>query len=289
MGFKYAITLASFKDTEPLEQTLERISGLGYDAVEMYGEPEKVDVGRLIELFGSYDVAVCGITGMWGSASQNGQKRQLLNLDGDVQKQAGEYVKKCVRMCRLLGGGHLNVCLFADDNLSFFEKTHRTISVQRKKGMQELAVPVLSELAGFAAEHDVKLFLEPLNRYSTQFCSTADDALAIVEKVDSDYLGVMLDTFHMNIEEDSFENTISRVANRLGHMHFADNNRKMPGYGHIDFNEIVGALVRAGYNGYATFEPTIYNASNSDVPLKNGLQYVKSIEAGMRPSKVLPG
>lgn len=158
MGFKYAITLSAFKDMESIEQTLETLSGLGYDAVEMYGEPEKVDVGRLIELFGSYDVSVCGITGMWGAASQNGQKRRLLSLDVDVQKQAGEYVKKCTRMCRMLGGAHLNVCLFADDNLSFFEKTHRTMSARRKKGMQELAVPVLSELAAFAADCDVHLF-----------------------------------------------------------------------------------------------------------------------------------
>lgn len=97
----------------------------------------------------------------------------------------------------------------------------------------------------------------------------------------------MLDTFHMNIEEDSFENTISRTAGVLGHMHFADNNRKMPGYGHIDFNEIIGALVRAKYGGYVTFEPTVHDTGNYDVSLKNGLQYVKGIEAGTRPPKGL--
>ena len=143
--------------------------------------------------------------------------------------------------------------------------------------MQERAIPILSELAGFAAEHDVKLFLEPLNRYSTPFCSTADDSQAIVKNVDADHLGLMLDTFHMNIEEDSFTHTISRVADVLGHMHFADNNRKMPGFGHIDFKEIVQALLHAGYDGYVTFEPTIQDP-NYDASLKNGLQYVRSIE-----------
>lgn len=283
MGFKYAITLASFRGLESLDQTLERLSSLGYDAVEMYGEPDMTDVDKLAELFKSHGITVCGITGMWGAASEDGQKRQLLSHDSDLRRQATDYVKKCVRACHLLGGSHMNICLFADEKLSFFERTHRAIPAQRKKDMQEAAIPVLSELAAFAGEHGVNLFLEPLNRYSTPFCSTADDALTIVERVGSSRLNVMLDTFHMNIEEDSFEHTISKAAKALRHMHFADNNRKMPGYGHIDFKTIVGSLLRAGYGGYVTFEPTIHDA-NYEFLLKSGLQYVKSLEASLGSS-----
>lgn len=278
--FKYAITLASFKDIEPLDQTLKRISVLGYDAAEMYGEPDKVDVRKLVELFGSYQIPMCGITGMWGTISEDGWKRKLLSSDAGIQKHAKEYVKKCVEMCDSLGGQHLNICLFADDdNLSFFERTHRTIAQGRKNNMQELAVPILSELAGFAAEHNVKLLLEPLNRYSTPYCSTAKDALVIAERVHSDYFGVMLDTFHMNIEEDSFEDSIARSGKLLGHMHFADNNRKMPGYGHIDFKAIIAALQRAEYGGYVTFEPAVHDAREYEEHLKNGLQHIRNLEA----------
>ena len=284
MGFKYAITLASFRGVESLDQTLKMVSSLGYDAVEMYGEPDRTDAGKLAELFDSYGMTVCGITGMWGAASEDGQKRQLLSSDSDLRRYAADYVKKCVSMCHLLGGKHMNICLFADEKLSFFERTHRAIPAYGKKEMRETAIPVLSELAGFAGEHDVSLFLEPLNRYSTPFCSTADDALAIVERVGSSHLGMMLDTFHMNIEEDSFEHTISRAAKALRHMHFADNNRKTPGYGHIDFKTIVGALLRVGYGGYVTFEPTIHDARNYEVLLRNSLQYVKSLEGRLGSS-----
>lgn len=279
VGFKYAITLASFKDIEPLEQTLDRISELGFDAVEMYGEPERADVGQLAELFNSYRMVVCGVTGMWGTISEEGWKRKLLSSNIGIRRHASDYVKKSIKMCHLLGGKHLNICLFADNNLSPFEKTHRTISSKVKAEMQSIAVPILSELATFAAEHDVRLLVEPLNRYSTPYCSTANDALTIVEMVNKDNVGLMLDTFHMNIEEDSFQQTIANMKQVLHHMHFADNNRKMPGYGHIDFKVIVEALIHAGYNGYATFEPTIYD-KKYEVSLQKGLQYINRLESG---------
>ena len=274
---KYAITLASFRDIESIEKTLDRISGLGFDAVEMYGEPDKIDVKELRELFASHGVQVCGVTGMWGAASTEGGKRKLLSADAATSKEAQDYVKKCVQLCRLLGGGHLNVCLFADDGLSPFDKTHRVVPALKKAGALDAAVPALKELAGFAADHGVMLALEPLNRYSTPYCSSAQDALGVAGKVSHENFRIMLDTFHMNIEEDSFEHTISRSKDMLAHMHLADNNRKMPGYGHIDFGAIMGALARAGYDRYATLEPTLQ--SNYDEQLKNGLQFVKSLQA----------
>ena len=275
---KYAITLASFQHIELIGRTLERISGLGYDTVEMYGEPDKVDIKDLRELFSSHGMSVCGVTGMWGAASEEGSKRRLASSDGAVRKHAKGYVEKCVEMCRSLGGAHLNVCLFADDGLAAFDKTHRAIPVERKAAAQDLAVPVLSELARFAADRGVTLALEPLNRYSTPYCSSARDALAVAGRVANENFRIMLDTFHMNIEEDSFEHTIANAKEMLAHMHFADNNRKMPGYGHIDFGSIVGALAHIRYNGYATFEPTIQDAGY-EVPVKNGLQFVKSLDA----------
>jgi sugar phosphate isomerase/epimerase len=275
---KYAITLASFQHIEPVGRTLERISSLGYDTVEMYGEPEKVDIRELRELFNSHRMAVCGVTGMWGAASEDGWRRKLASSDAAVREHAKDYVKKCVEMCRSLGGAHLNVCLFADDNLSAFDKTHRAIPAERKAAAQDLAAPALSELAIFAADRGVTLALEPLNRYSTPYCSSAQDALGVAGKVGRENFRIMLDTFHMNIEEDSFEHTISNVKEMLAHMHFADNNRKMPGYGHVDFRSIVDALSHIGYGGYATFEPTIQDAGY-EVPLKNGLQFVKSLHA----------
>ena len=103
------------------------------------------------------------------------------------------------------------------------------------------------------------MLLEPLNRYSTPFCSNLEDSLFVIENCDN--LRIMLDTFHMNIEEDSFKNTILQSKNFLNHLHFADNNRKMPGFGHIDFDNIISTLKHINYSDTISYEPTISNAN----------------------------
>lgn len=284
MSFRYAVTLASFMGIESIEQTLTRVSGLGCDAVEMYGEPEMVtDHKGLAELFKSYQLPVCGITGMWGRAAATGEgrlKRTLITQDAGRLKHAKEYVRQCVRLCHFLGGSELNICLFSDDNLSVFDRTHRAVSEGRKAAMRKLAVPALTELSGFAKEYGVMLLLEPLNRYSTQYCNTAQDALATARMVNHPNFGVMLDTFHMNIEEDTFEAAISSSKDLLGHMHFADNNRKMPGQGHIDFVEIIKALKEIRYQKWISLESTIYGdiVEDYEMQLKGGLQFIRGLE-----------
>ena len=81
----------------------------------------------------------------------------------------------------------------------------------------------------------------------------------------------------MNIEEDSFEDAILKSRKLLRHTHFADNNRKMPGYAHINFQSIVRSLYSIGYNGYASFEPTIIDQDYEN-STKRGLEFIKSIE-----------
>jgi len=275
---KYSITLSSFRRIEPIEETLSKLAGQGFDAVEMFGEPEQVGIQKLKDALGAHGMPVCGITGMWGAASKDGGRRRLLSSDHALVQDSKKYVRDCVKMCNSLGGQEMNVCLFADE-LPGFDRTHGTLAKVEKEKLAQRAVPILAELCRFASDHAVKLVLEPLNRYSTPHCSTARDALAIASQVDS--LGMMLDTFHMNIEEDSFEDALRAAGKRLWHTHFADNNRKMPGSGHIDFGIIVRCLQDIGYSGYASFEPNIADG-NYERDTKRGLEFMRRIEAGMR-------
>jgi sugar phosphate isomerase/epimerase len=281
MTFKYSITLSSLRRIETIEQTLDRLIRQGYDAVEMFGEPEKLDVNQLQEIFHSFDITVCGVTGMWGSIGKDGWKRKFLSSDSSFITHSQEYVKHCVKMCQSLGGDKMNICLFADDQLSAFDRNHTIISEDQKAHIIQQVIPILSKLARFAADHGVKLLIEPLNRYSTPYCTTANDAVTIANQINEHNFGVLLDTFHMNIEEDSLEHAILKSEGLLQHTHFADNNRKMPGYAHIDFQSVVKSLEHIGYNQYISFEPNLTNKEYESAT-KNGLDYIKDIEKSVR-------
>jgi D-psicose/D-tagatose/L-ribulose 3-epimerase len=270
---KYAITLASFRKIKPIEDILATLAKQGYDAVEMYGEPSEVDAKKLRDTFSSYSLPVCGITGMWGSVSMDSWKRKLLSTDPMLIQASEQYVMDCLKMCNILGGKEMNICLFADD-MPGFDRTHRTIAAKEKELFAAKAVPIMSRLCRKASDYGVQLVLEPLNRYSTPYCATAKDAVAIAHQVNS--LGILLDTFHMNIEEDLFKDAIQSSSELLLHMHFADNNRKMPGFAHIDFSTIVKSLKEIGYAGYISFEPSIAD-KNYEHATKYGLNFVKKL------------
>jgi D-psicose/D-tagatose/L-ribulose 3-epimerase len=270
---KYAITLASFRKIEPIEDTLAMLAKQGYDAMEMFGEPSEVDAKKLFDSLKSYSLSVCGVTGMWGSISTDGWKRRLLSSDPVIIQASEQYVIDCLKLCNILGGHVMNVCLFADD-IKGVDRTHRIISANEKELFAAKAVPIMRRLSKIAADYGIQLVLEPLNRYSTPYCTTAKDAIAIAQQVES--LGVLLDTFHMNIEEDLFKDAIQSSRKFLRHMHFADNNRKMPGFAHIDFSTILKSLIEIGYHGYISFEPNIPD-SNYEHATKYGLDFVKTL------------
>ncbi len=268
---KYAITLASFRKIEPIEDTLAVLTKQGYDAIEMFGEPTEVDRKKLLDSLKSYSLAVCGVTGMWGSISSDGWKRRLLSSDHSLVEASEQYVIDCLKLCNTLGGHEMNVCLFTDD-IKGVDKTHSIISANEKELFAAKAVPIMKSLCKSAVDYGIQLVLEPLNRYSTPYCATAKDAIAITQQVDS--LGVLLDTFHMNIEEDLFKEAIQSSRKFLRHMHFADNNRKMPGFAHIDFSTIVKSLNGIDYDGFISFEPNIAD-KNYVHAIKYGLDFVK--------------
>jgi len=277
---KYSITLGSFRKIEPIEDTLSRLAAQGYDAIEMFGEPADMNIAKLKDALDIHRLPVCGITGMWGAASKDGWKRRLLSSDQELVRASKKYVQDCVRMCNALGGKEMNICLFADE-IAGFDRTHSVLAKNEKEKFAARAAPILAELCGFAADHGVKLALEPLNRYSTPYCSSAKDAVSIVKQVNDETLGILLDTFHMNIEEDSFESALGAAGGLLFHTHFADNNRKMPGLAHIDFKEIMKDLQQISYNGYISFEPNIAD-KDYEFATKYGLEFVKGIENAPR-------
>ena len=143
----------------------------------------------------------------------------------------------------------------------------------RKKKLISSLVDPFRELAKYACDYDINLVIEPLNRYSTPICTNSEDAKYIVNQVNHENLGIMLDTFHMNIEEDSIYDTIVASSSLLKHVHVSDNNRKMPGLAHIDFDAVVRGLKKIKYSKCIAFEPTIETPEYGN-ELKSGLEHL---------------
>src|ERR671912_196346 len=96
--------------------------------------------------------------------------------------------------------------------------------------------------------------VEPLNRFETSFMNLASQAIEVVDRVDSDACGILLDTFHMNVEEKSIGDAIRAAGKRLKHLHGCENDRGAPGSGHVPWKEVAAAVKDAGYDGPVVIE-----------------------------------
>ncbi|MEA2515495.1 MAG: D-psicose/D-tagatose/L-ribulose 3-epimerase, partial [Thermomicrobiales bacterium] len=121
----------------------------------------------------------------------------------------------------------------------------------------------LRPVAEYAGERDVKLGIEPINRFETSVVNTAEQALEIVERIDSASCGVLLDSFHMNIEEKRPATAIRSVGSRLVHFHACGTDRGTPGADHTAWEEIFAALIDVEYRGALVIES--FTAENTSI------------------------
>jgi D-psicose/D-tagatose/L-ribulose 3-epimerase len=117
-----------------------------------------------------------------------------------------------------------------------------------------LPVECFQTLGETMAKSSMTLALEPVNRSETFFLTTAAEAKALCEAIGNPDIGVLIDTFHANIEEKSIAQAILLLGPMLKHMHISENDRGVPGTGHLDFAEIVRALRETDYQGYLMIE-----------------------------------
>lgn len=112
----------------------------------------------------------------------------------------------------------------------------------------------LDACADAAEPLGVELIVEPVNRYEVNFINNCVEALDLIRRCGRKCVKLMLDVFHMNIEDASFRESFEAGARYISYVHFADSNRLAPGWGHLDFNEILAILDGVGYDGWITAE-----------------------------------
>ena len=146
-------------------------------------------------------------------------------------------------------------------------------------GRERLRV-VLREAAAYAQERGIRLALEPLNHYEMDFLNRAEEVLSFIQEMGHPALGVLLDTYHFNMEESSWTEPFRRamVAGKLWHVHLGDNNRLPPGRGLINFHAIIAILREAGYRGYLSAE--LWARPDPDTAARQTLAYMRALLEG---------
>ena len=110
-------------------------------------------------------------------------------------------------------------------------------------------VNAIRECAKWTEANGMPLLIEPINRYETNWIFTAADGRDLIERIGVKTVKLLLDTFHMNIEESNIVDAVTKTGDQLGYVHFADNTRHAPGQGQTDFKDILSALEKINYSG----------------------------------------
>lgn len=244
------------------EANVAKIAGFGYDGVELaIRDPKLVDPDELQEVIDNYNLVMPAIgTGQaWGEEGLS-----FTSDDPKIRRAAIERIKS-------------HIPLASKFNAAIILGLIRGISPKGQSHEQSMAylVEALQECSAAAAPHGVRYALEPLNRYETDLIHTVADGLDLIERVGVANFGLLLDTFHMNIEEPSIEESIRICDDRIFHFHVADSNRWHPGAGHLNFRSILDTLFDTGYDGFVSGE--FMPVPNADIGAQKSIAYLKSL------------
>ena len=170
------------------------------------------------------------------------------SLDENIRKGGVEYLQNIVRKMHVGGGTLLSGVSYAGwgtpDNF-----------LGDKRPYWQQSIKSMKEIIKVAEECGVTYCVEAVNRFETCLINTAKEALDYVAEIESPNIGVLLDTYHMNIEENNIGDAIRLVGDKLTSFHTGENNRTAPGRGHLDWDEIFGALADINYKGRVVSEP----------------------------------
>lgn len=172
------------------------------------------------------------------------------SLDENVRKGGVRYLQNIIKKMSVGGGTLLSGVSYAGwgtpDNF-----------LGDKRPYWEQSIKSMKEIIKVAEECGVTYCVEAVNRFETCLINTAEEALEYTAEVDSPNIGVLLDTYHMNIEENNIGDAIRLVGDKLTSFHTGENNRTAPGRGHLDWDEIFSALADISYEGRIVSEPFV--------------------------------
>ncbi len=238
IGFNALVWSAVVSDS--LNPIVDQLKGLGYDGVEF--------------LIGSADEAAYKSLGNY---TQNiglevttvfvvGEEENPASASAAVRAKALDKIKWAVDRAH-----DLNAKILSGP----FHSAHASFAKRAPEDREyQWSGEVLRAAGEYAAQADITLALEALNRFECYLCNTMEQLTLLVKTADHPNVKAMFDTHHANIEEKKFSEAISTIAPLLAHVHISENDRGTPGDGHVNFDEAFSSLAKINYGGWLTIE-----------------------------------
>ncbi|MCG8507670.1 MAG: sugar phosphate isomerase/epimerase [Rhodospirillales bacterium] len=234
----------------PLPEIAEKASSLRFPDLELLGDVDGIDPATARDLFSDHGISVRSLTPM---------DADIAHPDGGIREKALDYYRRLADFAAKIGSP-----IFACHGL-----VGRIASLSSQEEENDLLIDSVDRIAGFAEDVGVSVVFEVLNRYESHQINTCAQGLDLISKVGRQNLSLLLDAYHMNIEEASPDGAIRQAGDHLGLYHAADSHRGAVGSGHTDFAGQVEALKAINYDGPIILELTA-SGPNPFTPVKRG-------------------
>ena len=281
LGTSTFIWVSPFSSKRP--DLFSHAARLGSDVLEIcIEEPALVRPNEIAKAAAGagIGVSVCGAFG---------PSRDLSSEDPEVRLQGLVYLHTCIDIAAAVGSR-----LVSGPMYSATGKT-RLLTEDARQRQRDWAADGISRAADYAASRGVRLAIEPLNRYETDLVNTVSQGVDLCEQVGRENVGLLLDTFHMNIEEKDIAAAIRLGGDWLLELHACENDRGTPGTGHVEWGEVFDAVTEIGFDGLIALEaftPEIEEiaravsmwrpvAASGDALVSEGLRFLRA-ELGAR-------
>ena len=213
----------------------------GFDGVEIFpADADEVAASVIRPLLEAHHLSLAAV-GTGAGWVKHGLS--LCHTDGEVRLRARAFIASIIDAAGVLGAPAIIGSM----------QGRTSGDVARELALSMLA-DALGELGARAARHGQPLLYEPLNRYETDLFNRQAEAAAFVEASSLGTVKILCDLFHMNIEEENVAGALVACGPRVGHVHWADSNRRAMGFGHTDQGPIVAALRAIQYEGWLSAE-----------------------------------
>ena len=253
---KIGVHSATFvKDwSEDITPYLIKCKEAGYNCVEvsLLGQTDK-NAEKINLLSKELNIKITCTTGL-------SQDEDIASDNSEVRINGIKALKKAIEITSIMGSSILSGVIHCAWGIS-------KSNGKNKQDKYKYSSDSITEITSILEDNKIKLGIEPLNRYETDFINTVDEGLQLCSLVNHSNVGLLLDVYHMNIEEKDIAKSIIKAKNKLFHFHVAENDRGIPGTGSINWVKIFNALKEINYKEYVTLEMFIQANQNTSKDL----------------------